>query len=45
MKNNNQANNIHFLDSIRKENKKDNSNKVQNSDEKDENKNNLCIIF
>ena len=45
MKNNNQANNIHFLDNIRKENKKDNSNKVQNNDEKDENKNNLCIIF
>jgi hypothetical protein len=45
MKNNNQANNIHFLDNIPKENKKDNSNKVQNNDEKDENKNNLCIIF
>jgi len=45
MKSNNQATIVHFLDNIRKENKKENSNKNLKKEEKNENENNLCIIF
>ena len=47
MKNNNQSENIHILDKIENQSKKENLSKIQKSDENknDESENHLCIIF